>query len=167
MSEPPGYWQRLMIFIMVDREIIARLNKIISDFLAENSFELVEFMPRDEGRDLVLRLLVDKSEGEISMGECAQLNRQIGRLLDEKDIIASRYILEVSSPGLDRPLKTREDFMRCLNKQVVFFLNDLVNGKCQWQGLINRVGEQAVFIHQSGQVLEIPLTKINKAKLII
>lgn len=167
MSKRPGYWQRLMIFIMVNYEIIAHLNKIISDFLAENSFELVEFMHRYEGRDLVLRLLVDKSEGSISMDECAQLNRQIGQLLDEKDIITSRYMLEVSSPGLDRPLKTREDFMRCLNKQAVFFLNDLVNGKCQWQGLINRVDEHSVFITQSGQVLEIPLTKINKAKLII
>ena len=152
---------------MVNYEIIAQLNKIISDFLAENNFELVEFIHRYEGRDLVLRLLVDKTEGSISMGECAQLNRQIGRLLDEKDIITSRYILEVSSPGLDRPLKTRKDFMRCLNKQVVFFLNDLVNGKCQWQGLINRVDERAVFIDQSGQVLDIPLTKINKAKLVI
>ena len=164
MNKPPGYWQRLMIFIMVDREIIARL---ISDFLAENNFELVEFTHRYEGSDLILRLLVDKPEGLISMGECAQLNRRIGQLLDEKDIIASRYILEVFSPGLDRPLKTREDFMRCLNKQAVFFLNDLVNDKCQWQGLINKVGEHSVFIHQSGQVLEIPLTKINKAKLVI
>lgn len=167
MNQPPGYWQRSIIFIMVNQEMIAQLNRIVSDFLAENNFELVEFIHRYEGRDLVLRLLVDKPEGSISMGECAQLNRRIGQLLDEKDIIASRYILEVSSPGLDRPLKTREDFMRCLNKQAVFFLNDLVNDRCQWQGLISKVGEHSVFIIQSGQVLEVPLTKINKAKLVI
>lgn len=152
---------------MVNQEAIAQLSNIVSGYLSENSFELIQLIYRYEGRDLVLRLLVDKTEGSISMDECAQLNRQIGQLLDEKDIIRSRYILEVSSPGLDRPLKTREDFMRCLNKQAVFFLNDLVNGKCQWQGLISRVDKDCVFINQSGQVLGIPLTKINKAKLII
>lgn len=152
---------------MVNQEAIAQLSNIVSGYLSENNFELIQLIYRYEGRGLVLRLLVDKTEGSISMDECAQLNRQIGQLLDEKDIIRSRYILEVSSPGLDRPLKTREDFMRCLNKQAVFFLNDLVNGKCQWQGLISRVDKDCVFINQSGQVLGIPLTKINKAKLII
>jgi len=54
-----------------------------------------------------------------------------------------------------------------LNKQAVFFLNDLVSGKCEWQGLISRVSQTAVFIDRPGESLEIPLIKINKAKLVI
>ncbi|MFA4854104.1 MAG: ribosome maturation factor RimP [Candidatus Omnitrophota bacterium] len=152
---------------MVNQDILVQLNKIIGENLAENNFELVEFTHRYEGRDLVLRLFVDKPEGGITMDECASLNRSLGQLLDEKDIIPVRYILEVSSSGLDRPLMSRKDFMRCLNKQAVFFLNQPVNGKLQVQGRITSAGDTSVFIDDSGQVLEIPLTKINKAKLII
>jgi len=151
---------------MVNQDILVQLNKIIGENLAENNFELVEFTHRYEGRDLVLRLFVDKPEGGITMDECASLNRSLGQLLDEKDMIPVHYILEVSSSGLDRPLMSRKDFMRCLNKQAVFFLNEPVNGKLQAQGRIISAGDTSVFIDDSGQVLEIPLTKINKAKLI-
>ena len=152
---------------MVNQDILDQLNKIIGDNLAENNFELVVFTHRYEGKDLVLRLFVDKPEGGITMDECASLNRSLGQLLDEKDMIPVRYILEVSSSGLDRPLMSRKDFMRCLNKQAVFFLNEPVNGKLQVQGRITSAGDTSVFIDDSGQVLEIPLTKINKAKLVI
>ena len=151
---------------MVSQDILDRLNKIIGENLAENNFELVEFMHRYENRDLVLRLLVDRPEGGITMDECARLNRSLGELLDEKDIIPVRYVLEVSSPGLDRTLISRRDFTRCLNKQAVFFLNQQVNGKLQVQGAITSAGDTSVFIDDAGQVLEIPLTKINKAKLV-
>ena len=152
---------------MVNQDILVQLNKIIGENLAENNFELVEFTHRYEGKDLVFRLLVDKPQGGITMGECASLNRSLGQLLYEKDIIPVRYILEVSSSGLDRPLMSRKDFMRCLNKQAVFFLNDLVNGKCQCQGLICKVDQAIVSIQAPGEILEIPLIKINKAQLVI
>jgi len=152
---------------MVSQEILAELKRIIAEDLAKNNFELVEFTHRYEGRDLVLRLLVDKPQGGIAMDECESLNRSLGQLLDEKDIIPVRYVLEVSSPGLDRPLSTGKDFMRCLNKQAVFFLNEQVEGKLQVQGRITSAGDMSVSIDYSGKALEIPLTKINKAKLII
>ena len=152
---------------MANQEIIAQLNRIISGFLEEAGYELVELICRHEGRNLVLRLLVDKLAGGITMGECAALNHRLSQLLDEKEVISNRYILEVAFPGLDRLLKTKKDFMRYLHKQVVFFLNDLVNGKCQWQGEVSRVDDTGVFIDSAGQILEIPLIKINKATLII
>lgn len=155
-----------MISTMVNQDILVQLNKIIGENLAENNFELVEFTHRYEGKDLVFRLLVDKPQGGITMGECASLNRSLGQLLYEKDIIPVRYSLEISSPGLDRTLMSRKDFIRCLNKQAVFFFNDLVNGKLQAQGRITSAGDTSIFIDDSGQVLEIPLTKINKAKLV-
>ena len=157
---------------MVNQDTFARLNEVIGNYLAENNFEVVELIFRYEGRNLVLRLFVEKPEGGITLDECATLNRRLGELLEAGDILPESYLLEVSSPGLDRELKTREDFTRCLRKQAVFYLNDLVGGKYQQEGLISRVDEGAVFIeilkeHNSAQVLEIPLTKINKAKLII
>ena len=70
--------------------------------------------------------MADRPEGGIRLGECSQLNRGIGALLDEKDFLSGRYILEVSSPGLDRPLKTKNDLSRKINCEAHFFLNEEV-----------------------------------------
>ncbi len=140
---------------------------LISSCFNEANIELVDLICRHEGNNLILSIFADRPEGGVTLGECALLNRKVSGLLDEKNIIDSKYVLEVSSPGLDRCLKTQKDFSRCLNKEAVFFLNDLINGKCQWQGLINKVDEAGVSIASCGQILEIPLTKINKAQLVI
>lgn len=152
---------------MIKDELIKELNGLIATCLSRQNLELIDFICRYEGNNLVLRVLVDAPGGGITLGECALVNRQLGRLLEEKNIIDCNYLLEVSSPGLDRCLKTQKDFSRLLNKEAVFFLNDLVGGKCQWQGVISKVDDKSVFIDHAGRVLEIPLIKINKAKLVI
>ncbi len=181
--------------MLVKEQIIREVKDLITAYFESQGVELIDLILRYEGNKLILTILADKPagdglatdkpqgnglasfgqshsqshrpEGGITLGECALLNRQLGAILEEKNIIDCDYILEVSSPGLDRNLKTQKDFLRCLNKEVMFFLSDLINGKCQWQGLINRVEENSVFINALGQVLEIPLIKINKAKLVI
>ncbi len=96
----------------MDRQaIIAELNSIIADYLKIQGLDLVEIICRYEGRDLVLRIFVDRPQGGITLAECAQLNKYVSNILDEKDILQSRYILEVSSPGLERPLKTKNDLL--------------------------------------------------------
>ena len=126
----------------MDRDaLIIELKGIFEGFLKERNFEFVDLVYRYEGKDLMLRVLADRPEGGITMDECALLNREIGDILDQKDIIQSRYILEVSSPGLDRPLKTKSDFSRSLNRNVKFFLNDLINRKLEWDGKIIRVDD--------------------------
>ena len=152
----------------MDRERAKQeISLLINDLLAAQDFVLVDFIFSRVGSGLLLGLFIDRSEGGISLGECSLLNRLIRQILDENNLFSGeQYTLEVSSPGIDRSLKTKEDFMRCLNKQVVFFLNDLINGKCEWKGAISRVNEVAVFIDQAGEILEIPLIKINKAKLV-
>lgn len=85
--------------------------------MKNQNLDLVDIIYRYEGRGLVLRVLVDKPEGGITLDECAGLNNEISRILDEKDMLQQRYILEVSSPGLDRPLNSKNDFLRCINKE--------------------------------------------------
>ena len=143
------------------------VNSLAGELFASRGFVLVDIIFRQDGSGLSLGLLADRPQGGISLEECSLLNRLLRQEMDAKNILNGQYNLEVSSPGLDRPLKTRADFIRCMNKEAVFFLNDLINGKCQWQGVINSVNEISVFIIQEGEVLEIPLIKINKAKLVI
>jgi ribosome maturation factor RimP len=152
---------------MNKQEIIAKLQDIIADYLKIQGLTLVDLILRQEGRDLVLRILVDRPEGGITLDECAGLNIQISELLDEKDILQTRYILEVASPGLDRPLKTKNDFLRCLNRKARFFLNESVNGKIEVEAVISKVENDSVYVQSNNELIEIPLTKINRAKQII
>ncbi|MFA4993501.1 MAG: hypothetical protein WC571_05995 [Candidatus Omnitrophota bacterium] len=152
----------------MDRETLKQeISSSVNDLFLAQGFVLVDIILRQDGSGLLLSLLVDRPQGGISLGECSLLNRLIRQELAERNILTGEYSLEVSSPGLDRPLKTKEDFTRCLNKEAVFFLNDLVNGKCEWNGIISKVNETTVFVERTGEVLEIPLIKINKAKLVI
>jgi ribosome maturation factor RimP len=152
---------------LTKEEVIQKLEELISGCLAVLGLEFIELIYRFEGKRLVLRVLADKPQGGINLEECAAACRQLKNLLEEKNIIENDYVLEVSSPGLDRPLKRKNDFLRCLNKEAVFFLNGPVNGRIQWQGEICKADETSVFIRVLGESLEIPLTKINKAQLVI
>jgi ribosome maturation factor RimP len=152
---------------MDKQELITQIKGIIEDYLKSQREQLVDLIYRYEGQDLFLRILVDKPEGGITLDECAYLNNQISGILDEKDLIQARYILEVSSPGLDRPLRTKSDFLLCLNRKVRFFLNESINGKIELDGVINKVENEAVYLDTDTGVIEIPLPKINKAKQLI
>ena len=152
---------------MAQVEFIENIKKDIQGILEEGGFELIELNFCQSGKFRVLRLLTDKVGGGINIEECSELNRKIGLFIDAKDMAEGRYMLEVSSPGLDRPLKTKNDFLRCSNKSARFFLNELINGKLEWEGLINKVGQESVFISVEGNFIEVPFLKINKARLII
>lgn len=149
----------------MDRQaIIEELRNIITGYLEARQIDLVDFIYRYEGANLILRLLVDKPEGGISLGECALLNTEIGRILDENDAVQQRYILEVSSPGLDRPLKTKKDFSRCIDKRLKIFLNEEINAGLELEGIVKRIEGDSVYIEINTEQIEIPLSNINKAK---
>lgn len=152
---------------MDKQSVTEELKLIISDYLQGHGIELVDLIYRREGRDMMLRLAIDKPEGGITLDECAYFNRHIGQILDNKNIIEARYILEVSSPGLDRPLQTKSDFLRCMNKQVRVFLNEPVNEKIEWEGRIIKADSDSVYIEADGISIELPLAKVRKAKQII
>lgn len=143
------------------------LKKIIAPFLERENIELVELnFVKSKGRP-ILKLLVDRKDGRISLGECARLNETIGILLDAQNIIESGYILEVSSPGLDRPLRTKSDFTRCINRKAKFFLSEPIKGKLEIDGIISKAEDNSVYIDLGGEIIEIPLAKINKAKQVL
>lgn len=149
------------------RGLVENLKEIILPALEEENIELVELNFVKAGGRSILKLLVDKKGGGINLQECAILNEKIGSLLDTQDVIKDRYILEVSSPGLDRPLMTKSDFLRCINKKVRIFLRESIAGKIELEGLILKVEDDSIYIDIEGNHLQIPLSKITKAKQII
>lgn len=148
----------------MDREtFVAQLKSLVSEYLTIQNLELVDFIYRYEGRDLVLRILVDKPDGGITLDECVYLNTELSRILDERDIIKEKFILEVSSPGLDRPLKTKSDFLRCKNKNVRFIFSEKINGKGEFVATINTATEDSVSVSLAGEETIIPFSKLIKA----
>jgi ribosome maturation factor RimP len=147
--------------------IVEQLKEIVGVYLQSQGVELVDLIYRREGRNLILEILADLPEGGITIGECTRLNREISVILDERNILDESYVLGVSSPGLDRPLTAKNDFLRCRGKVAKFFLKEIVNGKVEWDGIIKRVENDMVFIDTEGMILEIPLLKINRAKQLL
>lgn len=138
---------------------------LVSPLLAARGIELVDlFLVRGRRRS-TLRFLVTRPEG-ITLDECARLNQEIGQLFDQEDVIQERYVLEVSSPGLDRPLKSSRDFERYLGKPVRIVLHEPLNKQNVFEGLIDEVTEENIVIRAKGKKkVCIPRSNIARANL--
>ncbi len=151
---------------MDNQSILDKIQPIIIPVLQDAGVELVEIdLVRASGQTIV-RVLIDKIGGGINLDECAIINRRLSDIFEQEDFIADRHVVEVSSPGLDRPLKSRNDFLRCLNKKAKFFLREPINGKIEWDGIIKNVSETEVSVEIEGKIVNLPLLIINKAKLL-
>ena len=92
-------------------QLVEQIEELVTPILDDLQFELVDLVYQRESRGWVLRFFLDK-EGGITLDDCAEASREISALLDVEDIIDTAYSLEVSSPGLDRPVKKKADFDR-------------------------------------------------------
>src|SRR4030066_246181 len=99
---------------MMEREIVDRLRAMAEPILLGERMELVDIEYRRESKGWVLRLYIDK-EGGVTLDDCTRISQEVGRSLDVEDFISTPYTLEVSSPGLARPLKKEKDFMKYRN----------------------------------------------------
>lgn len=148
-------------------EIIHTIEKTISPVLEKEKFELVEIGYFYSGGKRALRLLIDRWEGGITLDDCANLSERIGRMLDNLDIIKESYALEVSSPGIDRPLKKKNDFLKVKGKKLKVFLFEYEGGKKEFSGILKDTDDEFIFLETQKEILKIPLTKITKARQII
>ena len=102
---------------MKKQEMLAEVEALVRPLAEQNGYELVDIEYVKEGKEWYLRIYADK-EGGFSINDCVTLSRAVDQVLEEKDPIENAYHLEVSSPGLDRPLKKDKDFARNLNKLI-------------------------------------------------
>jgi ribosome maturation factor RimP len=134
---------------------------------ADRGFELVDVeIKKGKGGNLV-RLYVDK-EGGIGLDELESVSHEVSAILDAEDPIANSYTLEVSSPGLDRPLKEEKDFRRFLGKLARISSYELVDGRRHWTGRLVSVEGGAVTVRletEKDALSVIPLAKIASARL--
>ncbi|MCF6186602.1 MAG: ribosome maturation factor RimP [Desulfobulbaceae bacterium] len=146
--------------------IIERVEKFISPLLADMGIELVEIQFRREGHGWVLRLFIDR-QGGVTLENCTAVSREVSRYLEVEDPIEQAYHLEVSSPGLERPLKKKEDYIRFSGRRARVKMQEKIDDQRVFIGTLKGVEEDDVVLSIEGQLHYFPLAGISRARLIL
>ncbi|MGA9772741.1 MAG: ribosome maturation factor RimP [Blastocatellia bacterium] len=146
----------------IERDVIG---KIIERVAAREGLELVHWETVGPRNNFVLRIYIDKPGG-VNHGDCETVSNQVGTLLDVEDLIANRYTLEVSSPGIERGLYKRADYERFTGNRVKIKLFAPVGGQRNFRGTLLGISADTVSIDtDSAGRIEIPYEQIAKANI--
>lgn len=142
-----------------------KIQDLVLDSIEVMGFELVGVESQRAGRFLTLRLYIDK-EGGVTIDDCSDVSRQVSAILDVEDPIADKYNLEVSSPGLDRPLFTLAHYERFVERDVVIHLRIPMFDRRKWQGKLVHVEGDLITLNVDGNEQTFAFGNIQKANLI-
>lgn len=126
-----------------------KTEEILNPIVDEYGFELVDVEYVKEGSTWYLRAYIDKPGG-ISIDDCEAVSRRLSDILDEKDYIDEAYILEVSSPGLGRPLRKEKDYKRSLGKEVEIRTYRMIEKRKEFTGTLKEYDDKTVTIEEEG-----------------
>ena len=143
-----------------------KIEALIMPYIEELSAELIELDMKHRGKTVVIDIVADRPGG-ITVGECTFINKKVDRQIEKKQWFGEDYIVEVSSPGLDRALKTPKDFSRVLGREVRFHLLEEVEGKVEHLGEVVEVKEDGILIKTKDKTITIPFGDISKAVQVI
>ena len=144
--------------------IITAVENFARPVLDDMGLELVEVQFRRESAGWLLRLFIDREDG-VNVDDCASVSRQISAYLEVEDLIEHAYSLEVSSPGLERPLKKKEDFVRFTGRKARIKLKEPIDGQRVFFGLLGAVDENTITLLVDGQQMKIDLDVVARARL--
>ena len=150
--------------------IVDKIQDYLQTFLTSLGLELFDMQFRRETNGWVLRLFIDTidSENGVSLQNCSDVSRELGHYLDVEDIIDHAYNLEVSSPGLERPLRSTEDFQRYCGKGAKVKLHDAMDDQKIFEGVIDTVVDEIICMKLAdGRSIKFSYEMINKARLTI
>lgn len=143
------------------------LLEIIAPVVAATGYDLwgIEFRPHGRGQSL-LRIYIDHEEG-ISVDDCEKVSREVSRMLDVEDPIRGEYVLEVSSPGLNRRLFFLEQYHHFCNEEIQIKTHRLINGRKNFKGILLNVIEDIIHIKDNDEVIyAIPFKEILSANIV-
>ncbi len=146
-------------------QIAERVSELVEPPLAELGFELVDVEYFAMHGQWVLRLYIDKTGG-VTIDDCARVSRELGPLIDVKDVITHRYTLEVSSPGVDRPLKKEADFVGAIDEKIKVRMAKPTPGRRNYTGVLKRLDERMLYLEVDGDTVSLSRSDIEKANLV-
>ncbi len=141
------------------------LTELLEPVITAMGYELVGVEFQSGKRQSTVRLYID-AEGGVGLGDCEAVSHQVSGVLDVEDPIQGAYVLEVSSPGLDRPIFKASDYERFRGERIRLRLRELYDGRRRVRGLLGGLdGEYVVVTEADGGPLRVPLELIEKARL--
>lgn len=147
-------------------DLKVKIEEISAPFLEDMGLELFDTEIKRSGKTMSIQMLIDKPRGGISLDECTFINKKIIGVIEQKELLDD-YTLEVSSPGLDRPLVKAKDFQRVMGRRVRFHLKEKLENKLEYAGRIEDADKNQVTIRINDHTLVIPIEKIHKAVQVI
>lgn len=150
---------------MQRQTIIDEVSQLVGPVIEDMGYELVDVEYVTNYGRWVLRLYVDK-EGGITLDDCAQASREVGDLIDVKEIIDHEYVLEVSSPGLNRPLKKEKDYLRALGKKIRVRMISPVEGRRNFTGTLKTFQEGTLGLEMEGRLVTLAWQEVERANLV-
>lgn len=150
---------------MDTNRVIGQIHEILEPILKDLELELVEVTFRVEGGRWILRITIDHEDG-VKVEHCTKVSRELSVHLDVEDFIEVKYYLEVSSPGLDRPLKDEKDFEKYAGRLVFIKAHRSVAGRKKIRGTLEGIEDGIVkVLLEEGTRLEVPVEDISSARL--
>jgi ribosome maturation factor RimP len=153
--------------IMTSRaqSIVQGVSDLVEGILEEMGFELVEVEYIHNLGRWILRLVIDK-EGGVTIDDCAKVSNELGDLIDVKNFIDHSYALEISSPGLDRPLKKEKDVLKAMNKKIKLKMLTPVEGRRNYSGYLRDFENGMLHVEIETGLVALPWSEVDKANLI-
>jgi len=148
----------------VEKEIKDKIKEIVEIPILRKNMELVNLEWRREKVGWVLRIFIDKPGG-VTVEDCAKISEMVSKILDKEDLIHHSYILEVSSPGIERPLVKKEDYERFKGEKAKIILKTPISGRKNFTGTILGIKKDLVQMEVEGKIWEFSLDNIKKANL--
>ena len=154
----------------MSNKVTETTEQLVLPILKDMQLELIDVEFDKEGKNWFLRVFVDK-DGGVDIEECGQVSEKLSEKLDAEDPVTFPYFLEVSSPGAERPLKKKDDFINNLNKTIYVKLYEPINGEKEFQGVLKSLENDLVvlevLVKTRKKQIEIPYEKIAKAHLAV
>jgi len=157
---------------MASSDVIEQVRAIAGRVAASYGLELFDVQFRREASGMVLRVQIDRSgpsakaEDSVSVEDCAHVSRDLSAILDVDDVVPTTYVLEVSSPGLDRPLRSPGDFERFAGRRAKLVMREKIDGQGYFKGQLGGFEDGHVLIEgEDKRTHRVPLDVITKANL--
>lgn len=148
---------------MNKKELRKEIYPLAEEVAEELGYEIVDIEFQNGSKHDLLSIFIYKKEG-IDLDDCTEMSRNLEKKLDDLDILKSPYYLEISSPGLDRPLKTKDDYRRNVGKEVDLKLYAPIDGKKEFSFVLDKYDDEFVYCNIDGEELKIPIKSISSMK---
>ncbi|MFZ4540475.1 MAG: ribosome maturation factor RimP [Rickettsiales bacterium] len=144
-----------------------KVEAVITPSIVDMGFDVIQVKFMDGKKSQTLQVMAERPDGSMSLDDCAAISRQISAILDVEDVIPTAYRLEVSSPGIDRPLVKLSDYSKYIGHAVKTETVLPIDGRKRFSGTITRVCDADVIITVDGKEHILPFIDIQSAKLVL